>query len=352
MERGEADPTRAQIARMARAYRRPLVAFYLAEPPRTGERGQDFRTATVPPPEEEQAWLDALIRELRARHALVRVALEEEEDVTPVGFVGATSLEEGVEAVAGEMGRLLAFDRAVFRDAPSLSDAFSYLRERVESCGVFALLVGDLGSYRTAISPETFRGYALADAIAPMIVVNDRDARSAWSFTLLHEFCHLLLGASGVSGGFAGLRIEQFCNDAASRLLLDEAELRALQGRDRGPEAAAADIGSFARQRNLSRSMVAFRLFRAGLIPERRWEELATAFKLEWLAHRERTRTEYREQTGGPSYYVVRRHRLGPALLETVNYLLKSGGVSVVKAGRILGVKPTNVGETLAGHFG
>src|ERR1039458_6458187 len=44
MELGEEEPSRPLIVRMAKVYRRPLLVFYLAEPPRRGDRGQDFRT--------------------------------------------------------------------------------------------------------------------------------------------------------------------------------------------------------------------------------------------------------------------------------------------------------------------
>lgn len=104
----------------------------------------------------------------------------------------------------------------------------------------------------------------------------------------------------------------------------------------------------FARLRNLSRTLVAYRLFRTGAIAEPQWEALSRIFHEEWLTHREDERLRAREEEGGPTYYVVRRHRLGPALLETVNYLLRTGGVSVVKAAKILGVRPNNVRETLA----
>ena len=179
MEQGAARPTRAQLVRMAKAYRRPLVAFYLQQPSARGDRGSDFRTTTEEAPAEQQAWLDVLIREVRARHDLVRAALEEDDEVLPVSFVGVSQVEEGIETLRGRLVELLAFDRAEFRRRRTLTDAFQYLRECVEGAGVFTLLIGDLGSHHTALSVETFRGYALADDIAPMIVINDRDARGA-----------------------------------------------------------------------------------------------------------------------------------------------------------------------------
>ena len=43
MEAGEKQPTRNQLAKFANVYKRPLTTFYLANPPKTGQRGQDFR---------------------------------------------------------------------------------------------------------------------------------------------------------------------------------------------------------------------------------------------------------------------------------------------------------------------
>jgi hypothetical protein len=116
--------------------------------------------------------------------------------------------------------------------------------------------------------------------------------------------------------------------------------------------AVAAPIVAFARARNLSRTLVAYRLLRAGRLTSDRWTALSTHFRQQWLEHRERERLASKESEGGPTYYVVKRHRLGPALVETVSYLLRSGGVSVVKAAKILGVKPNNVRETLAAYSG
>lgn len=353
MERGEASPSRAQLVRMARTYHRPLVAFYLPAPPPRGDRGADFRTTTLDAPPEEQAWLDTLIREIQARHDLVRAALEEDDEALLVPFIGRSHPDESIETLCRRLIELLDFDREEFRRQRSLTDAFDYLRGRVEEAGVFTLLIGDLGSHHTAMSVDTFRGYALADAVAPMIVVNDRDARGAWSFTLLHELCHLMLGATGVSSGYGSQAIERVCNDVSSGILLDEDELDDIVlPLDEDVSRLAAPIAAFARTRNLSRTLVAYRLLRSGRLAPARWTALSTHFRQQWLEHRERERLAGKESEGGPTYYVVKRHRLGPALVETVSYLLRSGGVSVVKAAKILGVKPNNVRETLAAYGG
>ena len=42
LEAGEEEPSRSALLKMAKAYRRSLLVFHLSEPPRTGDRGQDF----------------------------------------------------------------------------------------------------------------------------------------------------------------------------------------------------------------------------------------------------------------------------------------------------------------------
>ena len=44
LELGKEQPSRPLLLRMAKEYRRPLLTFYLSNPPGRGDRGQDFRT--------------------------------------------------------------------------------------------------------------------------------------------------------------------------------------------------------------------------------------------------------------------------------------------------------------------
>ena len=93
IERGQKEPSRPRLVNMAKQYRRPLLTFYLSKPPQPGKRGVDFRTLPNDYSASDEALLDALIREIRARHSMVRAVLEDEDEAEP--FVGSHRIEDG-----------------------------------------------------------------------------------------------------------------------------------------------------------------------------------------------------------------------------------------------------------------
>ena len=351
LETGAQVPTRPLLLKIAKQYHRPLLTFYLPSPPHKGDRGTDFRTLPAALSVTENALLDALIREVSARQSMVRAVLEEEDEATPVSFVGSMQRADGVPALVSSMRHALHIDLTRLRAEISPEASFSLLREHAEALGVFVLLIGNLGSHRTAIGVETFRGFALADPVAPFVVVNDQDAKSAWSFSLLHEMAHLWLGQTGISSARADSGVEQFCNDVAGEFLLPSVELTSLQLGDPSQRDKLTErVNTFALDRNVSSSMVAYKLYRTGRIGRDTWQYLSDTFRQHWLDSRSAAREQARGREGGPSYYVVRRHRVGAALMRVVGRLLASGALTTTKAGKILGVKPQGVqillGET------
>jgi Zn-dependent peptidase ImmA (M78 family)/transcriptional regulator with XRE-family HTH domain len=337
-------PTRPILLKMAQKYRRPLVAFYMSNVPRKGDRGQDFRSLPVGHSRAADALLDALVRDIRARQSMVRAVLEDVDEAVPLPFISSARMSDGVPALVASIRGRLNLDLLSLRTKASAEEAFGLLRGRAEAVGIFVLLIGNLGSHHTAIDLETFRGFALADDVAPFVVINDQDNHAAWSFTLVHELAHLWIGETGVSGAQFGSPIERFCNDVAGEFLLPTDELRDLKVDSfTDVEVAEQLITDFANNKNVSCSMVAYKLYRAGSINQDIWRKLSSLFRQSWLQARTERRETTRDHEGGPNYYVVRRHRLGNALVNLVRRTMADGILSPSKAGKVLGVKPINV---------
>ena len=348
-ETGAEDPSHPLLLKMSRQYRRPLHTFYLSAPPPKGDRGADFRTLPGEIPPQKAAILDALIREMRSRQSMVRDLLKDEDEAEPLSCIGSHAIADGQPAVLDSLRTLLKIELADYRSRKNADAAFNFLRTGAERAGIFVLLKGDLGSHHTAIEQEIFRGFSIADKIAPFIIINDKDARAAWTFTLLHETVHLILGHTGISGQPGENETERFCDDTASQFLLPDYEIEKIGIENIAEfDAIAQRISEFANKHHLSRTLVAYRAYRAGAIRQDKYVQLSKKFRDDWHQQRDIQRTQRKSQTGGPSYYAVRRHRLGSGLISLTRRMVASGELSTSRAARILGVRPSQVQTILA----
>ena len=345
LETGQIEPTRSTLVSMSKQYRRPLLTFYLSAPPRKGDRGTDFRTLSVGSVPATDAILDALIRETRARQSMVRAVLEDEDEADPLPFVRSKSMSDGQPAVLAALKTLLDVSVKTFHAQPRADAGFELLRTAAEAKGVYVLLKSDLGNYHTAMDTEVFRGFTIADEVAPFIVLNDRDARQAWSFSLLHELVHLILGQSGIGNARIENNTETFCDRVAGDFLLpvDELGLLNLAGAAETEMEVAERISKFANERNLSRTMVAYRAFGNGMIRRDTFNSLYEMFRQQWQQERSRQRERNRQEDVRIDYYVVRRHRTGNALVELTRRMIGAGALTTSRAAKILAVKPHQV---------
>lgn len=347
LETGDRVPSRSMLEKAVTAYRRPLIAFYMAAPPPRGERAPDFRTQSRTVSPRDNAILDTLLRDVKARQQMLRDLLEDTDEARKRSFVASAKIADGPQKVAASIRRELqvALDQQKGRkDANAL---FSLLRTSAERAGVYVLLLGDVGSWHTDIGEDVFRGFALVDDIAPLVVINDNDADNARPFTLVHELVHIWLGASGVSGPLRDVPenvVERFCNDTASEFLLPSGEFGDHRDLLAAPQSEAAQVvQEIASLWNVSEPAVAYRLTRNGWIDENVAASLFRMYVARWRAQKEREKQQRSPDENGPNYYVVRRHRLGAALLDVVRRALQENVATYTRAAKILGVGPASV---------
>lgn len=376
IEKGEKAPSHSMLLRMADKYRRPLLTFYLEDIPVESDYGADFRGLSEQIKPKDKALIAALLRYAKASQGMIRDVLESEEECTSLPFAGwlrrkwdlpkepeimGAQLQnmtqgqherlvqdalDGLNMVLGDRcTRNRYYEQA---DSPS---AFRLLRSSCEESGIFVVLKGNTGGGHNKLSSNLFRAFVIADDIAPFMVINKEDSRSAMSFSVLHEIVHLLLDQTGISDSdLQSINpIEKFCNRVAGQWLLPEALIREEQIDRRGDLSEFKEVISrVAKKRNLSHTMVATRLHQERVITRAVFRQLDQFYAKEWERFQNRKKETQRDkEAGDPSFYRVRRSELGNGLLQFVNRMIQLKNLTVSKAAIILAAKPGQVSKLL-----
>ena len=308
---------------------------------------------------KDNGLLGAILRDIQARQEMLTSALEDEDDLNPLPFVGSCSLADDPQEVAARIRTSLHLPATTSSRPSSPDELFKFLRAGIEAMGVYVLLVGDLGSHHSALSEDVFRGFALADPRVPFVVINDQDAKTARSFTLIHELVHIYLGESGISGSpeqaqgtGSAAKVEQFCNDAASYVLLPASfeVQKPVTLRTSDVAAVKLYIEQVAKRWAVSEPLVAFRLRRLGWITPALHEQFSNVYAQRWQDQKAANKAKNQASEGGPNYYTVRLYRLGDALVDAVHRTVRDNRLTHTKAAKILGMKPGSV-EPMFRHF-
>lgn len=329
-ENGEDKPSLAQLANLAKAYRRPLITFFLDRPPLRTKSMTDFRTISGSPkiPTVEFA---AFQRKLNNLHEELKQIVVEEGNA-PLPYVGSQIPEIGVKEMAGILRNSLGLDED--ENLCRRRDYFAYLREKAHNIGIYVLLMGDLGGWQSRISPDEFRGIAIADKYVPLVVINKYDTKAAMLFTLIHELVHIWLGFSGISnndvfGSASTQKLEMFCNAVAAEFLVPEDTLRLRW--PSCPENPEKEIRHLAKTFWVSDAVVARRLKDLDMISHTEYERLFAIYQTRWKKLKEKKNGDK-----GPAQDVLSRYWLGDKILSTFRNATANGQLTLVEAARAL----------------
>src|SRR5580693_9509886 len=180
--------------------------------------------------------------------------------VTPV-LPHITVREDAAEA--GERERERMGIPVLNQIAWKAKDAFNNWRAIIERTGCFVLLQNfDL---------EECKGFALyEDQNTPIIMISKKEENDpAKIFTLIHEYCHLLLREPGISDQNKANPLEAYCNRFAAAFLIPRVALRAVLPRwpNEPIEWNHNDIREWAKQLKVSQQALALRLEDVGIAP-------------------------------------------------------------------------------------
>lgn len=267
--RGELAPTLKQLEAFANTTHTAIGLLFLPRPPEEPLPIPDFRTLPEARLSRPSADLLDTIYLCQQRQAWYREH-QRLHGVEPVAFVGSASVADEVPRIAAGIAQAIGFDPAERRQLSNWSEALRRFISQIEAAGILVMVSGVVGSNtHRPLNVEEFRGFALADPLAPLIFINGKDTKAAQMFTLAHELAHLWLGESGVSDTQAATQpdeqIERWCNAVAAELLVPLTQLRPAYNPDKELH---EEMQRLALQFKVSTLVIVRRLFDLGAFDE------------------------------------------------------------------------------------
>jgi Zn-dependent peptidase ImmA (M78 family)/transcriptional regulator with XRE-family HTH domain len=330
-ERGEAQPTLKQLESFAQATHTPVGYLFFPEPPVEEIPIPDFRTMGSERLGRPSADLLDTLYLCQQRQEWYRdFARTEGEGRLP--FVGSVSLASGIEETGARIREALGFDLEERRKMPTWTEALRRFIGLADDLGVLVMVSGVVGSNnRRKLDPEEFRGFALADPLAPLVFVNGADTKAAQMFTLAHELAHVWLGQSALSdvasSSSPSHAVEIWCNRIAAELLVPLAIFR----EEYQPAAMLRDeLDRLARRFKVSTLVVLRRIYDAdGLTADQFWREY----------RRELERLRAMPSGGGGNFYLTLGARASKRFARALVVSTLEGRSSFTEAFRLLGMK-------------
>ena len=313
-EEGKSLPTLNQLEKLARKVYAPLGYFFLPKPPEEKLPIPDFRSVQDEPVIDPSPNLLETIFLMQRRQAWYREFIIEEGS-TPLAFVGSCTLRDEPFLVATKMREVLGLTTGWANAVQKWSEAFTSLWMRAEHRGVLIVCNGIVGNNTSrALDVNEFRGFVLPDAYAPLVFINNADAKAAQMFTLAHELAHIWIGSAGVLN-FRDMNptdneTELFCNAVAAEFLVPRAEFSAIWAHERSLYTLAAYF-------KVSPLVVARRALDLGFVSKSEF----FAFYKKYMAHVSASKAVKK----GGNFYSVCDYRIGRPFASAVGRATQSG---------------------------
>ncbi len=336
---GEATPTIREVEQFASYTHTSLGALVMPEPPEEALPIADMRTHESKVIERPSGnLLDTIDRYQQFQDWYHDYAREQGAQILP--FLGSVSTQDNPHVVAHRVRELLLLDRV---KATSPEQWRRDIVKALEDVGILVMMSGIVGTNtHRPLSADEFRGFSLYDDLAPLIFVNVAgESYSAQNFTLVHEFAHLLIGHSALSGGdraLGGTGEEAWCNRVAACVLLPDEGLKAFD-----EATTVQDYRAAARRFGVSAEVALHRLRGVRRINEERYDELLDAVRADY--------GEEKHRSGGGNFYNTLTARLGRPLATAIVTSTLEGRTGFTESFRMIGTHKREVFDKLARHL-
>lgn len=330
-EAGQSLPTFSLARKWALMAHIPFGFLFLKTPPQDQLPLPDLRTVGGVMPEKPSLNLMDTVRDVLRKQDWYLEYLQDHKR-SPLPFVGSFHSHSPISDVVNDIRRVLGVTDAFAR--MGYEDYVRALVSGAEDAGILVMRSGvALGNTHRKLDVSEFRGFAISNAMAPVVFINSADAPAARLFTLMHELAHIWIGSTGISDGgsqSAARQEEAFCNAVAGEFLAPEQVFRANW------------VSDVHWEENLMPLAALFHV--SGVVIARRARDLGYISGDQYAAYYRRVLQAYRDKGGnGGDYYRTAAVRNSTRLSRAVLAEAQSGRILLRDAGKLLGVQPAKL---------
>ena len=330
-ENGKDVPSYTVLQKLASFYKRPLLTFFMPNPPVVQNKLVDFRTLDSLPHGKDSPEFAKLKRQIFYLQDSLS-DLQKNDSASRLDFINSVSVNTNIFQFVQNIRQRLSFSYDEQRAYKKDEELFSVLREKIEDLGVYVVIRGSFEK----IPLDEFRGIAITDEYAPLILINGRDSVVARTFSMLHELAHIFLGISSESN-YQQIRDpkEAFCNKFAAEFMMPTEEVNRIFP-NRIEETSASVIMNTlsleAKKHNVSMMTLLYRLSDVGKISSAMVRQIENTIK-------SRVKEKRETQEGGPDRNKIDTLYLGDKVISTVLNARDAGTISDSSASALLNVK-------------
>lgn len=251
----------------------------------------------------------------------------EHNDYLPVDYLGKYhSYKDNISYVAQEIRTLLGIEANWYRKYNKPEDGYDYFVRLIERQGCLVMSASHVANNtKQTISLEDCRGLVLTDSYAPLIFINSSDTIHARTFTLLHEFTHLLL-ENEADLMTQDIYEESNINRIVSEVMIPKNEFMDCLRKGNND----LDLSNLGKYFNISASSAAMKLYHLGLISKEKFQEALETGK-----------EVMKKKAGkGGSFYFTKASQTSPAFAVAVFNSVESSALGMFDACRLLGIPP------------
>ena len=325
-ESGSKKPLVGFLRLMSSKYQINFTSLLMPAPLPIGERPVDHRSRA----RKRALSIETLvaIEEVSESLEVFKDIASESRKLIPRLAIGTVDLKEDPEEVANRERKRFGISLDEQRRWKSLGDARRRWREHIEDHGIF--------TYMIPMPLEEISGFSILHDDIAAICVNDREpTEGAKTFTLFHEYCHLLLRQTGISDEDDSNAVEKFCNQFAGSFLIPRTNLaEAIENVAIPHNFSVSAVRKLATRFKVSNRAMAFRLEETGLAPSGFYR---TRTRL-WDIPKQHEETTSKKQ---PSPVILRIKRLGRLHASTVLSALDKKIINSFDASELIGLQPS-----------